>query len=231
MANPNLSNNPSLKDLMNIVKSEVMETINCVQIGIIESFNPVNQTAEINLAIKKVLNGVIKETAVLIDCPVVVLSGGVADMQLPIAKGDTCLVFFCDSDIDLWWASGVQQAPATGRKHSLTDGFALVGIRNKANAISGYSANSFKLRYNNAVIELSESGIKIENGSTNVTVSNAGGVKLESASTLDITAPTINITGNVAIVGAILNNGINIGNTHTHSGVTSGTSNTGPVAS
>jgi len=38
---------------------------------------------------------------------------------------------------------------------------------------------------------------------------------------------TMNVTGNIATTGTITNNGKNIGSTHTHSGVTTGSGNTG----
>jgi phage baseplate assembly protein gpV len=42
------------------------------------------------------------------------------------------------------------------------------------------------------------------------------------ASAVTITAPTINLVGNVNMTGSVVNNGKNIGSTHTHGGVRGG---------
>jgi hypothetical protein len=67
---------------------------------------------------------------VLNDCPVLWQGGGGVTAVFPIAAGDECLVVFSSRCIDNWWAlGGVQDAPEF-RMHNLSDGFALVGVRN-----------------------------------------------------------------------------------------------------
>lgn len=58
-------------------------------------------------------------------------------------------------------------------------------------------------------------------GSTNITsgplVANVTGVaSIESTGALTITAPTINLVGNVVMTGTVLNNSVNVGSTHVH---------------
>jgi len=48
-----------------------------------------------------------------------------------------------------------------------------------------------------------------------------------SADGIEIKAPTITLTGNVVSTGTFQNNGVNIGSTHRHSGVTVGAGTTG----
>jgi hypothetical protein len=52
---------------------------------------------------------------------------------MPIQSGDTCLVLFCDRDLDNWFESGQITTLNSNRVHDLSDGVALVGIRHKQN--------------------------------------------------------------------------------------------------
>lgn len=55
----------------------------------------------------------------------------------------------------------------------------------------------------------------------------AGGIALVSPTAVLIQAPVIGLSGTVAITGAFSNNGVNIGSTHEHAGVQTGSGNTG----
>ena len=50
-------------------------------------------------------------------------------MPLPfeVSPGDACLLVFADLDTEAWLSGG--DAPASGRRHSLSDAFAFVGFR------------------------------------------------------------------------------------------------------
>lgn len=48
-------------------------------------------------------------------------------------------------------------------------------------------------------------------------------VQVTAVQTLNITAPSVSITGDVVITGTVTNNGKNIGSTHTHPGDSGGT--------
>lgn len=120
---------PDLDDLLSELKFEIFATLNCHQIGKIEKIND-NQTAEIKLQVKR-RNGPEKtiDYPLLVDCPYVVLSGGGAYLDLPVSVGDYCLVLFNDRNIDDWWDTANVKEPRDTRKHSLSDGIALVGIQ------------------------------------------------------------------------------------------------------
>ncbi len=121
-----------------LIKSE----INCVSLGTIQTFYPDSQTADISLNYKRVsLYGTTPpvDYQLLVKCPVVVLNGGGGCLTFPIASGDSCLVLFCDREIDTWFTNSGVNAPQSARVHDLNDGIALVGIRNALNPISDYS--------------------------------------------------------------------------------------------
>ena len=101
------------------LKQEILSFLHCALPGMVVSFDAESQTAEIRLAKKglPVLRGV----PVFLPAP------------FEIREGDACLVVFADHDIDAWLESGEEGEPASGRVHSLSDGFAFVGWRNCPN--------------------------------------------------------------------------------------------------
>jgi hypothetical protein len=123
--------NPQMADLINKAKSDVIYSLNAVQIGTIESYDADKNTASISINFKRQLpTGEVMEYPLLVDCPVFILSGGDCDISMPITSGDQCIILFNDRDIDNWHYSGSVDVPSTPRAHSLSDGFALVGVRN-----------------------------------------------------------------------------------------------------
>lgn len=136
---------------------ELASLFNCVMIGTIQSFDATKQTASISLNFLRKIkggapigeNGSSDRTLVyppLVNCPVVVLRGGTGALTLPIQKGDTCLVLFCDRDIDTWYSSGQIAAPNSDRMHDLSDGIAIVGLSSALNPLSNYNTNGPELR-------------------------------------------------------------------------------------
>lgn len=130
---------PSMNDVLDAFKAEVFRDLNCVKQGEIVEYDPATASCTVKLKIKEFVD-VDADTSVsyplLADVPVFVLQGGGAWMELPIAEGDPCLVLFSDRDIDNWWTSGNETTPNTQRRHSLSDGIALVGINPKSNPLA-----------------------------------------------------------------------------------------------
>lgn len=204
---------PTLASILELHKDDVMYSLNCHQVGEIVSFDPSTQTAEVQIKMQRTVKGEIKDYPVLIDCPCVVLGGGEGRITFPISAGDSCLVIFNDKDIDNWYAGGQKMPPRSQRLHSFSDAFALVGIHNKLNQISDYLADGTELKYKGSSIKVQDSKVIISNGSATVTMDSSN----------------VSIIGNVSITGTFTVNGKNVGDTHTHSGVTTGSGTTGGV--
>ena len=186
--------------------------------GIVQSYNPLQGTVVIQLAIKanvtNVNTGAVTAVALqpLLDVPVCYIGGGGFVATFPIQQGDEALVIFASRCIDAWFQSGGVQAQAAPRMHNFSDGFAIIGPRSLANSIPNVSTTTVQLRS--------------LDGSTFFEI--AGG------QVANIVAPGgINITGNVSITGTvdateeITGKGIAL-STHTHSGVTAGGGTSGP---
>jgi Phage protein Gp138 N-terminal domain len=167
MANPQIQQNqipnePQLKDLLDLLKKDILLSLNSHHIGTVQSFDPDDQTIEATINYKKTFyeldsatglyNPVLLDYPLLLDCPAIVLGGGSAALTFPIQQGDECLVLFNDRDLDNWFAGASNGAVASPRLHSFSDGIVLVGLRSLANAIENYDESRAALRNNQAAV-------------------------------------------------------------------------------
>lgn len=220
------ANEQTLASLLQLHKADIMNSINCHQVGEIVSFNSSTQTAEVQIKMLKMINGELKEYPILIDCPCVILGGGDGVITFPISQGDSCLVLFNDKDIDNWYSGGQTMQPRTDRTHCFSDAIALVGVRNKLTQLSSYLTSGAEFKYGSSTIKLENGTITIDNGSATFKISSSS-VTIQGSS-VSITGD-LSITGNVSITGTFTVNGKNVGDTHMHSGVTGGQGTTGGV--
>ncbi len=101
------------------LKREILSSLHCALPGTVESFDADSQTAVIRPGVQKM--------PLLRDVPVFM------PVSFEITAGNPCLVIFADCDIDAWLDGGDSEAPASGRKHALSDAFAFVGFRRREN--------------------------------------------------------------------------------------------------
>lgn len=187
--------------------------------GIVTSVNLSAQTVAVQPTIQGVVsspNGAKQSVnlPVLVDVPIVWPRAGGFALTFPIAVGDEVLVVFASRCIDSWWQSGGIGSQAEARMHDLSDGFAVLAPTSQAKKLSGVSTSNVQLR-NYA-------------GTTFVEITPSGGIMLKATGSITVEAPTINLTGNIVHSGgSAMSLGKKIDGTHTHSGVQSGSSNTG----
>ena len=103
--------------------------------GIIQSYDKTTQTAVIQPAIMETLDRTAQPLPLLQDVPVFFMGGAQQAVTYKVSPGDECLVVFADTAIDAWQRSGGVQPAVTPRRHSLSDGFALVGFRSRPNTL------------------------------------------------------------------------------------------------
>lgn len=161
-----------LRDLFELFKRDTLMAMNCQAIGTIQKFNVEKQTCEVKISYdKKYLEPnefginvpVAKPYPLLVDVPVINLYGGDAGLTFPIKKGDKCILLFNDRDIDNWFEGKEEGFVRTSRLHSLTDGFAIVGIRNKKNFIANYDATRASLFNGTTTVSVGPDKILIAN--------------------------------------------------------------------
>lgn len=98
------------------------------------SYDPSTQTVSAQPLVHEKQAGQDTLLPVLNDVPVYFPGGANLAITHNVAVGDECLVIFADTSIDGWFASGSEQPGVTPRRHSLSDGFALVGYRSRPKA-------------------------------------------------------------------------------------------------
>lgn len=187
--------------------------------GIVTAVNLAEMTCQVQPAIQGVVedeNGAQQfvNLPLLVDVPICFPKAGGFVLTLPIAVDDEVLVVIGARCIDAWWQSGGIQKPMEARMHDLSDGFAIPGPCSKPNVIPNISATGAQLRN--------------EAGTTFIEIAADGKIKMESASTIDIKAPTVNVDGNLVATGEVTAGIVPVNlTTHVHPGVTTGPGNTG----
>jgi phage baseplate assembly protein gpV len=198
--------------------------------GVVVSFDEDTQTVEVRPALtEQTVQGGVKQTIVLKnleDVPIVIPRGGPFSLTLPIQPGDECIVIFGDMDIGAWWEAGSAdkaQNQIHQRRHTMADGFALMGCWSQPRVLENYSTTSAQLRTEDGTVT-------VDIAAAAVTVT-APTITVHATSTAAVTAPTVNVAGSSAV--NITGGHCSIDGkpflTHTHSGVATGGGVTGPV--
>jgi hypothetical protein len=157
---------------------------------------------------------------VLVDVPFQSLGGSGFVVTMPNLEGSECLIVFSSRCIDAWWANGGIQPQAEQRMHDLSDGFAIIGFNSQARVIPNYSTAVVEVRtFDGATkIGLTNGTVTITAANTHITGTLQVDGKITSADS--VTAPTVTGSTNVIFGGKS-------GIAHTHSGVSTGSGNTG----
>lgn len=145
--NQSVTPDPSFKDTMNLFKRQILLDFNCHHLATIEAFNSTSQTVICTINYQQTFFqtnalGVYGPTAVaypiVVECPVIILQGGLAVVNMPIIIGDQCMLLFNDRDIDNWYIGSYTSQNNTPRLHSFSDAIALVGLNNLESQITNY---------------------------------------------------------------------------------------------
>ncbi|WP_088158536.1 oxidoreductase [Achromobacter xylosoxidans] len=155
------------------------------------------------------------------------LQGGADAVILDPKVGDIGMAAFANRDISLVKTSKAQNNPGSWRSHDMADGLYFGGL-----------LNGTPVQY----VQFTASGINVVSPAK-VTVS-APDIELNASAQCALNSPQIVLNGTVRqgggslggtstwqgdmnTLGALRNNGKDVGSTHTHSGVQSGPANTG----
>ena len=111
-------------------KSSILFNLRCCIPGIVQSYNPSNNTIEVQPAIRERIiqeDGkiVYMQLPLLINVPVAFPRTADYGISFPIKKNDEVLVLFADNAIDNFWEKGSVQNPVESRRHDLSDGIAI----------------------------------------------------------------------------------------------------------
>ena len=150
---------PTLEDILPMLKSDVFKSMRCVGIGKIQKVDGTRKTLEIQIVFKRVTaNDEVRSFPLLIDVPFVTVQGGGVAVQMPVAAGDDCLVFFADRNIDAWFRSGQESVPFDGRAHDASDGIALVGLNSLQSNLVANPTDEGRIISGQAKVGVTQSG-------------------------------------------------------------------------
>ncbi len=217
-------NEVELKDLLALHRKQLLLGLNCHHIATVQDFDPDQQTASCQIVYKKTLfqpnvatggyDPVLIDYPVLVDCPVIFLGGGSANLTFPVAQGDECLLLFNDRDFDNWF-SGLSNAPvATPRLHAFTDAIALVGLRSLPNVLSDFDTDRAVLGYDNnaklavgaddAAMEYGDNSLKLSTDKLLATIGSATQLfkATEATTTMGTTIHKVTSTGKFSVTNA-----------------------------
>lgn len=174
------------------------------------------------------------EIPVLVDVPVVFPSAGGYSLTFPVKAGDEALAVFSSRCIDTWWDTSAVSVQADLRMHDLSDAFAIIGPRSRPRALSPAVVTSgVELRKDDgtAYVRISDNGDVAVVTPADVVVT-ASDATVTASGQINLTAPLVQINGNLQVSGSVVATGNVTGQgvslkTHVHSGVSSGGSNTG----
>lgn len=227
----------NITELLNtIVSNRIAEMHICMPAKII-SYDFTTRKASVQPALNQKFNDdEVLVLPVIHNVPVMQPSSGGASVNFPVKEGNTVLLTFSERSLEEWLKDGKQVTPDDARQNNLTDAIAHIGL-NPFNVISAAENND------DLLIDFDGSKIRLKpNG-----VVEAEAIEIDLiADNVNITAPHVNIDAtNVVVTGKLTAANLEatsemksatalIGGkafaTHTHSGVTSGPSTTGPVS-
>jgi len=160
-------------------KDTISKSINCIEVGVVQSVDYNNQLVAVELykkdSLKKSSIPYSSEKILLTGLPFVCLGGGVAGLEFPIQSGDDCVVFFNDTNFKPWQETKTKYVDIQDERHTRKSAIALVGIRSVLDARKDYSALDIVLRNGDeAKIVVGTDNISIQVGTYAIIVSSAG---------------------------------------------------------
>jgi len=214
----NLNEEIDYGDLTTVLKfafEQMLKGVYTAMPGVVESYNSTTKRARVVPAINvKRTDGTTTARPAIANVPVVHPSGGGFVVLLPIKAGDTVLCVFSQRGLTKF-----KEAFGTADPDE-----SLLDIKD-AIIIPGFGGLEVTPSTTDGVSMQNETGtnyINVTDGAINIT--STGPVNV-SAPTVEVEAD-INVTGDITVTGKVTSNGIEL-DTHTHSGVQSGGSNTG----
>jgi hypothetical protein len=155
--------------LKSVVLNVLYDVLHTCMPAVIDEYDSVKRLAKVTpLVKKKYLDGSELIYQPIVNVPVMYFGTKNSGLRLPEDDfvGQTCLLVFCERSIDLWKAKGKLVEPGNGRKFSLSDGIAIVGLNSFNNKDAG--GDDLQLYAHDCTITIKKNKtIKIENGNGN----------------------------------------------------------------
>ena len=152
-----MSNEATLMSVLKVLKENIFETMNCVKIGYIDSYDYETRVSRVVIYNKRVVGLNDKGEHILEDypplyCKTLFIGGANTGINWSIEQGDECIVFFTDKELETPWISGQVSDVKYGRMHNYTDAICLTGFTTRPKAIP--TDGNLNLVSKNGIIKL-----------------------------------------------------------------------------
>ena len=221
-------------ELLNIIiANKIADMHICMPAKILE-YDYTKQKAKVQPSLNQKYNdGEVIELPAIYNVPVVHPASGGASITFPVNINDTVLLVFSEKSLEEWLSNGEQVTPDDPRQNNLTDAIALLGLNPFSKTSPAANNTDLLIKYDGSEVKLKPSGvIDINATEGNITANNVnitGDVDITGDLTVSGKITGQNVEATAEVKGATALIGGKDFATHTHSGVTSGSSNTGPV--
>lgn len=134
--------------------------------GVVQSFDPVEQLADIQPTIQRKQSGELVNLPLLVDVPVRFPKVSDFCITLPLKEDDEVLIIISERSIDNWLLNGGIQPAGDIRKHSLSDAYAIPMLYSQENKILSFDPDNIQIRSDDgsAFITIDTSGNILLNG-------------------------------------------------------------------
>ena len=244
----------AIDNLSELIKRTMIQTMRQLRVSMpceVVRYNSKRQMVDVRIVQPEIdLAGNNIPMPVITNIPVSFVRCGNSHITHPINKGDTGFIVFADRDISSWVETNNTSVVDSARTHSMQDSYFVPGI---VGGGKNANPNDVEIKYNNTTIHLRKNGDVDINTPSKVNVNASSEVNV-TTNKLTVNAPNSYFNGNVFVsqlltTGGFVSNGTSGGgiaqftgginasgdvtangtslDTHVHSGVQSGTSNTG----
>ena len=204
-----------LPEFTQAIRQNITHMINGIHTafpGKIEKYDPEKNLASVQPVMKyRKPNGDILDYPLLTGVPVWFpqVFGQKATITYPVKEGDECLVIIAERPIDYWL---FEKETKTDLMFDLTEAVCIPGLFAKPNPLAekAVTDEAIILQLKDTYIEIKKDDIRLDSQKTvnvktldKVIVDAAKDVDVTSATKVNITAPEINLIGNVKITGTL----------------------------
>ena len=143
--------------IMNGVNKALKE-VHTMLPGVVQAFDPVEQTADIQLTIqRKFYRGLEDELVnlpLLVGVPVRFFNSGGFTITSAVNPGDHLMVIFAERNTDRWLINSGQQSAADPRRHALSDAYAVPWMYPQPEKITAFNNDAMEIRNSSGSVKL-----------------------------------------------------------------------------
>lgn len=211
-----------------IIANKIADMHICMPAKILE-YDYTKQKAKVQpLLNQKYNDGEVIKLPIIHNVPVIHPASGGASITFPVNADDTVLLVFSEKSLEEWLSNGEQVTPDDPRQNDLTDAIALLGLNPFSRTSPAANNTDLLIKYAGSEVKLKPSS-EIDVNSNTINIIGSNEIKLNSSTEIKVEAPEIKLEATeIKLNGDVKINNSSY-NLHTHSGVTSGSSNTGPI--